>query len=126
MTGAVGNTGREVIRSPARSAAQRSSSPASDDLFADDDYSRVLLTSLMRAQLGATLSILLPAGALLSLYPLVAVLVPGLAHAHVFSIPLTLLVLGGGIYPPLVLLGLWYVRKAERVEQRFTDLLKDQ
>ena len=38
--------------------------------------------------------------------------------------PLTLLILGGGIYPPLVLLGFWYVRRTERMEQRFVDLLK--
>jgi hypothetical protein len=125
MTGPVSPSGREIIRFPVRST-RRSASPASEDLFAEDDYSRVLLTSLMRAQLGATLSILLPAAALLSLYPLLAVLVPGLAHAQLVGVPLTLMVLGGGIYPPLVLLGLWYVRKAERVEQRFTDLLKDQ
>jgi hypothetical protein len=86
----------------------------------------VLLTSLIRAQLGATLSILIPAAALLLLYPLLAVLIPGLARAQVGGIPLTLLVLGGGIYPPLVLLGFWYVDKAERVERRFANLLQDQ
>jgi hypothetical protein len=37
-----------------------------------------------------------------------------------------LIILGGGIYPPLVLLGYLYVRRAERLEQRFVELLKEQ
>jgi hypothetical protein len=90
-----------------------------------DEYGRVLLGSLMRAQLGVTASILGPAVVLLALYPLLAVLVPGLARDEVLGVPLTLVVLGGGIYPPLVLLGFWYVRRAEHVEQRFSELLQD-
>ena len=53
-------------------------------------------------------------------------LFPWLATAQVLGLPLTLLILGGGIYPPLVLLGYWYVRRAERLEQRFVELLKEQ
>ena len=117
---------REIIRFSNRPTSQRSSSPASGDLFGEDDYGQVLLTSLIRAQLGDTLSILIPAAALLLLYPSMAVLIPGVSRAQVDGVPLTLLILGGGIYPPLVLLGLWYLRKAERVERQFANLLKDQ
>ncbi|MFD9793689.1 hypothetical protein ACFWXK_22385 [Streptomyces sp. NPDC059070] len=34
-------------------------------------------------------------------------------------------VLGFGVYPPLVLLGRWYVRRAERNEQDFARLVED-
>ena len=51
---------------------------------------------------------------------------PWLATAQVLGLPLTLLILGGGIYPPLVLLGYWYVHRAERLEQQFVELLKEQ
>jgi hypothetical protein len=125
MIGGIGQSPREVIRFSDRPTSQRSSSPASDDLFTEDDYGLVLLTSLMRAQLGATLSILLPAAALLLLYPSMAVLLPSLARAQIGGIPLTLFVLGGGIYPPLVWLGFWYFDKAERVERRFINLLQE-
>jgi hypothetical protein len=125
MTGGNGENPREVIRFSDRPTSRRSLSPASDDLFTEDDYGLVLLSSLIRAQLGATLSILIPAAALLSLYPLMAVLIPNLARAQVGGIPLTLVVLGGGIYPPLVVLGFWYVDKAERVERRFVNLLQE-
>lgn len=117
---------REVVRARPQRAPARVPSPAADDLFEEDEYGRTLLSSLIRAQLGVTVSVLLPAGVLLCLYPLLAVLLPDLARATVLGIPLALVLLGGGIYPPLVLLGVFYVRRAERVERQFTDLLHDQ
>jgi len=126
MSDGVDEKPREIIRFSDRPTSQRSSSPASGDLFGEDDYGRVLLTSLIRAQLGATLSILIPAAALLLLYPSMAVLIPAVARARLDGVPVTLLVLGGGIYPPLVLLGFWYVRRAQRIERHFASLLKDQ
>jgi uncharacterized membrane protein len=80
----------------------------------------------MRAQAGVSLAVLLPAISLLILYPLLTVLLPRLATFSVLGLPLTLIILGGGIYPPLVLLGYLYVRRAERLEQRFVELLKEQ
>ena len=117
---------REVVRARPRRPSVRVPSPVSDDLFAEDDYGQTLLTSLIRAQLGVTVSVLLPAAVLLCLYPLLAVLVPSIGRATVLGVPLALVLLGGGIYPPLILLGVWYVRRAERLEQRFSDLLQDE
>ncbi len=118
-------SGRQVVRAPARSSLTTGHSPAADDLYQQDNYARTLLSSLMRAQLGATITVLVPAAALLLLYPLLAVLFPHLGQVHVAGVPLTFLVLGGGIYPPLVLLGFWYRRRAGVVEERFVELLED-
>ncbi len=85
----------------------------------------MLLSSLWRAQLGVTLSVLLPAVVVIGLYPLLAALLPAVAVAKIGPVPLALVVLGGGLYPPLVGLGLWYVRRAERVEARFAELVAD-
>jgi len=117
---------RSVVRARPRQVPARVPSPATEDLFEEDEYGRTLLGSLIRAQLGVTVSVLLPAGVLLCLYPLLAVLLPGLAQATVLGVPLALVLLGGGIYPPMVLLGVVYVRRAERVERQFSDLLQDQ
>jgi hypothetical protein len=117
---------RQVVRSQPRRSGGRASSPALDDLYEPDAYGQELLTSLMRAQGGACVTVLLPALALLALYPLLTALFPRLATAELFGLPLTLLILGGGIYPPLVLLGYWYVRRAERLERQFVELLKEQ
>ena len=116
---------REVIRAPGRGSRVTTHSPAAGDLYHHDTYARTLLASLIRAQLGVTISVLLPAAAILVVYPLVAVLLPSLATAHVAGLPLTFLILGGGIYPPIVLLGFWYVRRTEKVERRFVELLED-
>jgi hypothetical protein len=117
---------REIVRAAPRRPSDSSLSPRRDDLYQPDAYGRELLASLMRAQAGVSLAVLLPAVSLLALYPLLAVLVPSLATLHFHGLPLTLIILGGGIYPPLVLLGYWYVRRAERLEQRFVELLKEQ
>ena len=116
---------RQVVRSQARRTGGRSSTPARDALYEPAAYGRELLTSLMRAQGGACVTVLLPALALLALYPLLTAIFPWLATAQLLGLPLTLLILGGGIYPPLVLLGYWYVRRAERLEQQFVELLKE-
>jgi len=116
---------REVVRAPRRTARPAATSPVAGDLYKQDSYARSLVASLMRAQMGVTLSTLLPAAAILLAYPLLAVLSPSLGTDHVFGVPLSLVVLGGAIYPPMVLLGLWYVRRTERVERRFVELLKD-
>jgi hypothetical protein len=120
-----GEGDRTAVRSPTRTRQTVRHTPAAGDLYRQDDYARILLSSLMRAQLGATVAVLVPAAALLCLYPLLAVLVPGVAHLHVHGVPLTYVILGGGIYPPLVGLGFWYRHRAARVEQRFVDLLED-
>ena len=117
---------RQVVRASTRRPTDRTLSPARDDLYQPGAYGRELLSSLMRAQAGVSLAILLPAISLLAVYPLLSVLIPRLATLQVLGLPLTLVILGGGIYPPLVLLGYWYVRRAERLEQRFVELLKEQ
>jgi hypothetical protein len=116
---------REAVRASPRHVGRRGPLPGTSDLYERDEYAATLLASLMRAQLGLTLGVLVPAAAVVAIYPLLCVLFPIVADAHVGFLPLALVVLGGGIYPPLVLLGFWYVRRAARVEQRFVDLLKD-
>jgi Flp pilus assembly protein TadB len=116
---------REAVRASPRRPGRRGPLPGTADLYERDEYAATLLASLMRAQLGLTVGVLVPAAAVVAIYPLLCVLFSSVADAHVGPLPLALVVLGGGIYPPLVLLGFWYVRRAARVEQRFVDLLKD-
>jgi Flp pilus assembly protein TadB len=93
-------------------------------LYHPDGYAETLLRSLIRAQLGVTLSVLVPAAAVIAVYPLLAVLFPQVASATVGVIPLAVVILGFGIYPPLVVLGFVYVRRARRMEQAFVELLR--
>jgi hypothetical protein len=115
---------RQAVRATPRSPGRRSPLPGTDDLYGRDEYASALLASLMKAQLSITLSVIVPAFAVVALYPLLCVLFPAVASARVGPVPLSLVVLGGGIYPPMVGLGFWYVGRARRAEERFVDLLR--
>jgi len=75
--------------------------------------------------LGVTLSVLVPAAAVVAIYPLLAVLFPSVQTATVGPVPASILILGFGIYPPLVILGFLYVRRSRRMELEFIELLRD-
>lgn len=83
------------------------------------------MRSLLREQLrlaGIVLGVLaLTLGAL----PLLFHLVPDLADARLGPLPLAWLLLGLLAYPWLVLVGWWYLRRAEANERDFTALLQN-
>lgn len=79
--------------------------------------------SLLREQLRLALGILLLLGVTVGPLPLMFHLLPRLGGAHVLGIPLAWLVLGVLVYPYLFLLGWLYVRRAERNERDFSDLM---
>ena len=84
----------------------------------------VFIASLLREQLALAARILgllvLTVGSL----PLLFRLLPGLADVHVAGLPLAWLLLGVLVYPWLLLLGLRFVRSAERNERDFVLLLQ--
>jgi Flp pilus assembly protein TadB len=116
---------RTVVRATVPRPDRRPAGPQLADLQGRSAYGPALLRSLLRAQLATTIAVLAPAGALVALYPLLAVLFPAVADATVGPLPLAAVVLGGGIYPPLVALAFWYARRARRVEERFAEILEE-
>ncbi len=113
---------RGGVQAGASSATR--SVPSTADLYAKGAYGETLLRSLIRAQLGVALGVLLPAGAVVITFPILSVLLPSLVKVTVGGVPLTVAVLGVGIYPPLVVLAVLYVRRAARVEERFVALFE--
>ncbi|MGY1502562.1 hypothetical protein ACW4TU_39265 [Streptomyces sp. QTS52] len=75
--------------------------------------------SLMRSQLRAALTVFAVLALLIAPLPLLFAAMP---DAH----QLEWLILGFGLYAPLVLLARWYVRRAERNERDFVRLVEDQ
>ncbi|MCW2796503.1 MAG: rane protein, partial [Nocardioides sp.] len=57
--------------------------------------------------------------------PLVFYVAPGLSDVRLFGVPLPWLLLGIAVYPFLLLLGWRYVRRAERIERDFADLMSE-
>jgi hypothetical protein len=76
------------------------------------------VSSLMRSQLRAALAVVVALALLVAPLPLVFAAMPD--HAG-----LEWAVLGFGVYPPLVLLARWHVRRAERNEQDLVRLVED-
>ena len=85
----------------------------------------VYLGSLLRVQLGLALRIIGLLAAGVGSLPLVFYLAPGLAGVRVLGLPLSWLLLGFLVYPAIVALGWRYVRRAERNERDFADLVSE-
>lgn len=85
---------------------------------------RIFLRALMRRQLGLSIRVAAILAAALAIQPLVAWAWPAYGVLTVFSVPLPWLVLGVGSYPLLIALGLYYVRKAETIDDEFAELLE--
>ncbi|NLE81538.1 MAG: hypothetical protein GX610_18545 [Rhodococcus sp.] len=85
----------------------------------------VMIRGLVRAQLGLALRLAVACAGLLCAIPLILYLVPGVSSVSVWGIRLPWLVLGALAYPLLLVVGWVYVRRAERNEQEFVDLVDD-
>jgi hypothetical protein len=116
--------GRVRVTSPrtvgARSRSRRSNAAEID---AQTRLGEVYVQSLIRAQLRLALYVVLLLSATLGLLPLLFRLLP-LDDVHVYGVPLPWLLLGAGAYPWLIALAWWYVRRAERNEAAFEDLVE--
>ena len=84
----------------------------------------IFLGALMRRQLSLSLRVAATLAVILGAQPLVAWVWPGYADLHLLGIPLPWLVLGVASYPVLIALGLYYVRKADGIDDEFSDLLE--
>lgn len=103
----------------ARSRARRSNASEIDALTR---LGEVYVQSLMRAQLRLAAYVVVALAVTLGGLPLLFRLVP-VGDVHLLGVPLTWLLLGVAVYPWLVGLAWWYVRRAERNEAAFEDLV---
>ncbi len=109
---------RVRVTGPERRTTTR---PWASDLEEEASLEAVYLGSLLRAQLALAARVLLVLALTVGSLPLL-LLVDGVASVEVAGVPLTWVLLGGLVYPWLVLLGWRYVRRAERNERDFVDL----
>ena len=89
----------------------------------DLGYCQVLVRSLIRAQLALSLVCLAFALAITASYPVLCAAVPGLVAVRMLGLPLTLVVLGAGIFPVILAIGWFYSWQASRLERRFITLM---
>ncbi|WP_235734565.1 hypothetical protein [Nocardioides alcanivorans] len=110
-----------VTGPPRRPTRRRTRSGEIDDQTA---LGEVLMGSLLRAQLRLAIGLLVPLVLLAVGVPLLFHLWPELAAREVLKVPVAWLLLGFAVYPALFALGTVYVRRAERNERDFAELLE--
>jgi hypothetical protein len=120
-------SGRRVeVRNP-RGRATRPTVPgerALAELKEQTEVGEVLLRSLTRAQLMLAVRIFAVFGFFLLGLPALFATHPEMADYRILGLPVPWLLLGLGVYPLLVLLGLLYVRQAERNERDFVEFIE--
>jgi hypothetical protein len=97
--------------------------PGLSDLRDDTATGRLLVRSLIRAQLGLSLMCLTFALTVTASFPVIAAMVPAVTRVTVAGVPLTLIVLGFAFYPVFLVVGWFYNRHARQLEARFTSLV---
>ncbi|HXH81139.1 hypothetical protein [Nocardioides sp.] len=95
------------------------------EIDAGTELGRVFMRSLLREQLRLALGILLLLGVTVGVLPLAFYLAPDLAGVLVGPVPLAWLLLGGLVYPWLLVLGWLYVRRSEANERDFAALVEE-
>ena len=85
----------------------------------------VLIRGLVRAQLGLAVRLATLTVCVLGSIPLLGLMIPGWANAAVFGVRLPWLLLGVASFPLLFVVGVAYVRMADRLEREFTRLTED-
>lgn len=117
--------GRVRVTGPRSARVQPLRSAASSQIERRTRVGEVYVSSLLRDQLALAVRILLTLALCLVPLPLLFHLTPGLAGVRLLGIPVPWLLLGVLVYPLLVLLGWAYVRRAERIEQAFAELVRE-
>jgi putative solute:sodium symporter small subunit len=114
--------GRSLAWGPGQAAQRRSAggSDPQDDL----GYRQIMARSLIRAQLGLSLVCLVFALAVTALFPMLCAVLPRLDHTEIFGLPLTLIALGAGIYPVILIIAFFYNHQANRLERQFISLVE--
>jgi O-antigen/teichoic acid export membrane protein len=95
----------------------------SSEIDAQTELGEVYVRSLVRSQLRLAVEVVVGVALTLGMLPVLFAAVPESRSIHVLGLPLPWLLLGLVVYPFLVTLGWVYVRRAERNERAFSDLV---
>jgi hypothetical protein len=97
---------------------------AGDELAEQSQVGEALVRGLVRAQLALSLRLAAVVAVGLGGLPLLFAAAPAVARVRPFGVALPWLLLGLAAYPFLFVVGVAYVRLAERMEKDFADLVE--
>jgi len=126
MTDATGPPPRVRVTAPRPDGAEPSApAPHSPGADTRSDVQGLYVRSLIRSQL--RLAVVVSVGFMVAtaLFVVAIALVPDLDRAFVFGVPVSWLLLGFGLYPLVITVGVLYVRAAARNEARYRALAED-
>jgi hypothetical protein len=124
-TGPGGRPTRVRVTGPPRRRASGVRPTASREIDADSELGAVYMSSLLGEQLRLAAGVLVALGLTVGVLPLVFHLFPHLSDVRLLGVPVPWLLLGVLVYPWLIVLGWFYVRRAEANERDFADLVTD-
>lgn len=107
---------RDVRRAPRRSVTRE----IDEQTGLGEAYIRTLIRSQLLLGLATIAIVVVP----LAMMPVLFGAWPTIRQLHVGPIPLWWVLLGFAVYPSILAVSWWYVRRAERNEQRFTSLVE--
>jgi hypothetical protein len=122
-TGPGGRPTRVRVTGPPRRRASGVRPTASREIDADSELGAVYMSSLLGEQLRLAAGVLVALGLTVGVLPLVFHLFPHLSDVRLLGVPVPWLLLGVLVYPWLIVLGWFYVRRAEANERDFADLV---
>jgi hypothetical protein len=114
---------RVRVSSPRTGTGDHRRPSVSSEIDAQTELGEVYVRSLVRSQLLLAVQVALALALTVGLLPVLFAVVPASRSARVVGVPLPWLLLGVVVYPVLVALGWLYVRRAERNERAFSELV---
>ena len=115
---------RVRVTSPRTGAARARRISIASEIDEQSLLGEVYVDSLMRSQLRLALGIVAALAVTLGIVPLVFHLLPAVGRLVVLGVPVPWVVLTVVAFVEIVVLGFYYVRRAERNEDAFSDLIE--
>ena len=109
-----------------RTATTRARRPSlRTEITSQSPLGAAYLSSLMRAQLRLSLTVVATLTVVLGALPLLFAIVPATRRLEILGLPLPWVILGLLVYPAAVISARQYTRAAERIEAQFSDVVGD-
>lgn len=117
---------RVRVTAPRTASEPGATYPVAREMAEQSDVGDLFVRSLMRSQL--RLAVVVASGFLVILVgiPVLLNVFPGINTWTIATVPVPWLLLGLGIYPLVIACAVLYIRSAERIDQRFRDLVDEE